>query len=194
MENAQFSGTRPMMSLPQAVKQVLRKYADFSGRATRAEYWWWVLATTIVSLVLQTIDSFIVSLISEGLEASPLSTVFGLAVLLPGLAVTARRLHDIGKSGWWILVWFVIGIVGLIPVAVGIIAMFLAWGMDWDAVAAEALITLIVGIALTALIELGLMVWVIVWMARQGRSGPNSYGAAPRAIDAGTPPGADTIG
>lgn len=89
---------------------VLKKYAVFSGRAQRAEYWYFVLFNFIVSFAL----SFVVGLISDKL--SFVSTLYSLAVLVPSLAVGVRRLHDIGKSGWWILI-------GLIPVVGWIIAI-----------------------------------------------------------------------
>jgi len=76
------------------------KYAQFFGRARRSEFWYFALFNFIVSLGLGMIDAF------TGLGF--LSSVYGLAVLVPSLAVGVRRLHDTGKSGWWILI-------GLIP-------------------------------------------------------------------------------
>ena len=72
------------MTIQEAVKVCLRKYADFGGRATRAEFWWWVLATTIASLVLGAVDSLI-SVLTVGYGYSPFSTIFTLAILLPHL-------------------------------------------------------------------------------------------------------------
>ncbi len=71
-------------------------YADFKGRARRKEYWMFVLFNIIVSVVIAVIASVI------GLKF--LSSLYSLAVLVPCLALTARRLHDIGKSGWWMLI------------------------------------------------------------------------------------------
>lgn len=80
-------------------KVVLENYANFNGRARRAEYWWFVLANIIVSIVFQIIDSIIGLPIFGGL--------YGLAVLIPAIAVTIRRLHDVDKSGWFILLAFI---------------------------------------------------------------------------------------
>ena len=183
----------PMMTLPEAVKQVLRKYADFNGRATRAEYWWWVLATFIFGMALGTIDAFIVSIIDQEWASSPLTTIFHLAILLPNLAVSVRRLHDIGKSGWWILVWFVLAVIGWIPVVVGLVISLLR-GMLEGRVQADSIVPLIVGGAITLLLALALLLWIILWMARQGESGPNRYGPAPRAATGPEPlPNADAI-
>ena len=80
--------TRPMMTIQESVKTCIRKYADFTGRATRAEYWWWVLATTIVGFALSAVDGFINSFTGPYSLQSPESAIFGLAILLPDLAVT----------------------------------------------------------------------------------------------------------
>ena len=106
----------------EAVVQGFRKYADFGGRATRAECWWWVLFLVIGSAVFTGIDS----LIGWG---SPLDTLFVLATLLPTLAVTARRLHDIGKTGWWQLGWYAISLAAwLVAGIMYVIAAAIAYG------------------------------------------------------------------
>ncbi len=79
------------MNFPLAVQTCLKKYADFSGRASRSEYWWFALAYFIGTGILGTISE-------------TLSGLLALGVLLPSLAVATRRLHDIGKSGWWQLI------------------------------------------------------------------------------------------
>jgi len=89
--------------------KVLRQYADFSGRARRTEYWMFQLFNIIAFIVLYAID--------VGLGTMFLGLIYGLAVLLPSLAVAARRLHDIGRSGWWQL----IGIIPLIGAIVMIV-------------------------------------------------------------------------
>jgi uncharacterized membrane protein YhaH (DUF805 family) len=94
------------MSFMDAVKAVLTNYVGFSGRARRSEYWWFVLFNVIVSVVAGII---------AGLIRFPLlSTLVSLALLLPGIAVSIRRMHDIGKSGWVLLL-------GLIPLVGAII-------------------------------------------------------------------------
>lgn len=84
------------MNFSQAVTVCLRKYIDFSGRAGRPEFWWFFLFQFIVMVV-------------TGMMSNVLNGIAGLALLLPGLAVGARRLHDIDKSGWFLLL-------GLIPI------------------------------------------------------------------------------
>lgn len=76
-------------------KLVFKKYAQFNGRSTRSEYWYFVLFSGIISLVLSIIFEF-------------LSTLFTLLILIPSLSVQVRRLHDVGRSGWLVLVSFII--------------------------------------------------------------------------------------
>lgn len=80
------------MDFQTAVRTCLQKYVTFEGRATRPEYWWFVLFSVGVVLVLG---------ILGGLFGAVLLMVLGLALLPPGVAAAARRLHDTGRSGWW---------------------------------------------------------------------------------------------
>ena len=81
---------------------VLKKYAVFSGRATRSEYWYFQLFNTIVYIILMVLDGLI-SINNFGF----LTIIYMLAMIIPSIAVTVRRLHDTGKSGWMILISFV---------------------------------------------------------------------------------------
>ena len=91
--------------------EVMRKYAVFSGRARRQEYWMFVLSNVIIVVFLGIIDGMADS-DSEG-SRSTLTTLYVLATLIPFLAVGVRRLHDTGRSGWWMLIG-VIPIIGAI--------------------------------------------------------------------------------
>jgi uncharacterized membrane protein YhaH (DUF805 family) len=84
------------MTFGESIKTCFSKYAAFDGRASRSEYWWWFLFVFLVSM-------------ATGIVSQMLSGLFSLAVLLPGLAVGARRLHDTDRSAWFLLV-------GLIPI------------------------------------------------------------------------------
>ena len=94
--------------------KVLKKYAVFSGRARRKEYWYFALFNFIIGLVLSLIDVSIGLLLGFLWFYGVLSWIYYLAVLVPSIAVTVRRLHDTGRSGWWIFI-------GLIPFVGGII-------------------------------------------------------------------------
>jgi uncharacterized membrane protein YhaH (DUF805 family) len=82
--------------------EVLKKYAVFSGRARRKEYWMFVLISTIISIVLSALDAAL-GLTRMG-GVGPLDGIYSLAVLIPSIAVSIRRLHDTNRSGWWLLI------------------------------------------------------------------------------------------
>ncbi|MCM5663234.1 DUF805 domain-containing protein [Galbibacter mesophilus] len=94
------------------LKVLKNHYADFNGRARRKEYWMFALFNLIFALIAGVLDN-VTGLAFEGIGYGPIYIVYGLIVLIPGIAVAVRRLHDIGKSGWMMLV-------GLIPIIGGI--------------------------------------------------------------------------
>ena len=88
-----------------------KNYITFTGRSRRAAYWMFVLFNFIAVILANVIDN-VLGLAGEA-GYGPVSMIYGLAVFLPGLALAIRRLHDTGRSGWWMLIGF-IPIVGLI--------------------------------------------------------------------------------
>jgi uncharacterized membrane protein YhaH (DUF805 family) len=102
------------------IQAVTKKYATFSGRARRAEFWMFTLISALISLALGILDMVLGW--SDGYGV--FSTIFGLAVLLPTLAVAVRRLHDTDRSGWWLLI-------GLVPF-VGWIVLLIFYIQDSD--------------------------------------------------------------
>lgn len=100
------------MNFVDAVRSGFNNYANFSGRALRSEYWWWVVFVWIAGIVANIIDRALGLTIyttnMNGIEqgSGPIAAIVGLALLIPGLAVLVRRLHDTDRSGWWF--WLVI--------------------------------------------------------------------------------------
>lgn len=88
------------MNFFQAVTSCFQNYATFSGRAPRSEFWFWILFVILASTLCNILDE---ALFPERVESMlyPLSTCFSVISFLPGLAVGTRRLHDVGRSGWW---------------------------------------------------------------------------------------------
>ncbi|MBL9134792.1 MAG: DUF805 domain-containing protein [Verrucomicrobiales bacterium] len=85
---------------------VLRNFSNFSGRARRKEYWMFALINTLISILLLVADYF-VGTYSIKLGMGLLNGLYTLAVIVPAIAVSVRRLHDTGRSGWWILICLV---------------------------------------------------------------------------------------
>jgi len=109
------------MEFKQSVQVCLRdKYADFSGRAPRSEYWWFALFYAVLICALY----FLATITALAMRSASLALILGLVIFLvcigmvvPSLAVTVRRLHDVGKSGWF---WFI----SLVPVVGSFILLY----------------------------------------------------------------------
>ncbi|MDD5160630.1 MAG: DUF805 domain-containing protein [Sulfuricurvum sp.] len=89
------------MTFKESITTCLTKYAVFTGRAPRSEYWWFVLAQLLIGFGIGFIGGFL------GIDMGGLSLIAMLVMFLPGLAVAIRRLHDLGKSGWFYLLIFI---------------------------------------------------------------------------------------
>ena len=105
------------VSFSEAIKSGFNKYCCFTGRASRSEYWWWVLFTFIVGVIVGIV-------FGDGTAGTIISGLVSLALFLPGLGLGVRRLHDIGRSGWAILL-------ALIPI-VGAIILIIWFIKDSD--------------------------------------------------------------
>jgi len=105
------------MGFKDAISSGFRNYIGFSGRAARSEYWYWVLFILLLQIVAWLIDMTLFGFNTTGVN--PISSLLSLATFLPGLAVSIRRLHDIDRVGWWVLL-------GLIPVIGWIVLIYWA--------------------------------------------------------------------
>ena len=96
------------MTFSDSIQNVLLNFAEFRGRATRSEYWYWVLFALCLQVLFQIVDGLVSAPLmgfpSFALDAGrPISVLGMIALLPPTLAVGCRRLHDVGRSGWWLL-------------------------------------------------------------------------------------------
>ena len=102
-----------MMDLQTSIKTCFKKFANFDGRASRSEYWWFQLFYIVIIIVAAIFDSFYVD---NSQTMGPVELVSTLVLFIPALSVGVRRLHDVGRSGWW---WLAsITIIGLIPLLI----------------------------------------------------------------------------
>lgn len=144
-------------------KVVFENYANFNGRARRSEYWYFTLASLILSLLTMMIDKML------DLKFG-INTLYSLAVFIPSLAVSTRRLHDIGKSGWLLLIAYGIMIVAGI---VGAISAF-------SALAGGGMPSFGLGLGLAVLVAIAVAVWMLILFCTNGDEGTNQYGADPK--------------
>lgn len=93
------------MNFTQAVSSGFSRYFDFRSRSSRSEYWWWTLFSVLLSVVATVFDAALFG------GAAVLDTLSSVTLFVPGLAVGARRLHDIGRSAWWLLI--ILTIIGI---------------------------------------------------------------------------------
>ena len=145
-----------------AIAQGFRRYIDFRGRASRAEYWWWwvfALAGGGLSYLLSTV-----------VESRVPEVVFVVVMFLPTSAITTRRLHDIGKTGWWKTAWLALGVIS------GALA-FIS-----NEVGSGTLGSVVPGIA-SGLVAAAGGIWAVAWLVRQGDAGPNRFGPDPQVVN-----------
>ncbi|BCA58848.1 DUF805 domain-containing protein [Sphingomonas sp. HMP6] len=159
----------------------LKRYAEFSGRSRRKEYWMWILFLILANIVLSILDAVLglggsattttssapgAMGAAGNLSGGLLSGVFSLAVLVPNITVAVRRLHDTDRSGWWIL----------LP----IVPLVLAFGGVFAGAAAASVSSMMfAGVAFLGVFISGLL--LLVWYCTEGTRGPNRFGDDPKA-------------
>ncbi len=147
------------MGFGDAIKSVFSKYATFSGRARRSEYWWFILFSWLVNAALTILSA-------------PLAAVWGIAIFLPSIAVLARRLHDTGRSGWLYICVFVFGIVFAVFAGVFSYASLLYGNYEAGCT----------GMSFLGLAVLGTWVYMIVILCQDSQPGANKYGPNPKEV------------
>ncbi len=162
----------------QSVTSVFRNYVNFRGRAQRSEFWWFVLFSIVVSAILSMLAS-----VARPLEV--LEFIFFLVVLLPSLAVTARRLHDTNRTAWWMLLY----LIPILGFTVLVTLFLVVLGMDvlepWETNDVE---WGILGIIFLIWFLGSIAAWIVllVFQIMPGTVGPNRYGPDPLRPDLGT--------
>lgn len=149
------------MGFSDAISTCLKKYFTMSGRAPRSEYWWFILATIIVGLVAVILDAAISGFSTE---TGPIETIANLLLLCPTLTAAVRRLHDAGRSGWYVLA-------PLLGIALGLAtgaAIGPSMGQGGPILSG---IIIILGFAI--------QLW---WLCQPSQPGPNQYGPNPLEV------------
>jgi uncharacterized membrane protein YhaH (DUF805 family) len=170
------------MTFVGAVKSVFVNFKRFKGTASRSEYWFFVLATVLIGIVLSTIESIIwppieTEDIIEALnQPTPLTTITGLLLLIPTLAVTSRRIQDSGWSGKWLFLY----LLPIIPLLMGIIGV-VGYLQSTSAPEIEVLATSVAYFVPTLLIAFGVQVFLLILCLLPSKSREQGNKYAPEA-------------
>ena len=164
-----------------AVKTCFKKYFDFKGRARRSEFWWFVLFMIIVSSALTFLSVLVPAM-------GYVSLAFSLAVLIPEIAALTRRLHDIGRGGWWVLLMFlcILGYYGCMAYLLGPnldalaemtdpmeLGMEMANAVQSSPAVATTMICCSIGVLIFAILN-------IIFAVIDSKWGTNKYGPSPK--------------
>ena len=169
------------MGFVQSIKVCLSKYVVFSGRATRSEYWWFVLFVILCNIVFSVLDRAIFGTDPEtGEGMSVLNPLFQLAVFLPMLAAGWRRLHDTGRPGWYLLLPMALGFATMIALLSGVAVFSVLEGGvdDPEVLRGPAAFLGVTGMIVVWVLQLVLTVMMIWWLTRPSEEGANAYGPA----------------
>ena len=143
------------MDFAPAVRRCLtEKYCSFKGRASRSEFWWFMLFMFLVNVVVSLVAGFLPSAAGNGL-----SVLVSLAFILPNIGVTARRLHDRNLSGWW----------QLAPIVPTILLLAMIFTMSITETA----------LVLLSLLAVAVAIWFLIMLILPGTLGPNRFGPDP---------------
>ncbi|MCA0946774.1 DUF805 domain-containing protein [Salipiger pacificus] len=169
------------MGFVEAIKVCLRKYANFSGRARRPEYWWFVLFVALATLVATLIDVAIWGTAETAVRI--LGPIVQLALMLPLFAVGWRRLHDSGRPGWYLLLPMLLGIATALALLLGV-AVFgsmEAHGVPSEELRGPAGVLGSVSMVLVGILQLVLTLLMLWWLTRPTDPQPNRFGPPPPA-------------
>lgn len=160
------------MNFTQAIKSVFSNYANFSGRARRSEYWYFVLFSAIINLALIPV-SILASEVGQ-----IITTLIGLAILVPSLAVLVRRLHDVGKSGWYYFGFLIIYIILLIICCITafVFSDLRSESSAFGIVGVIPMILLFFGV-------IGYSFYLLYLMCNDSQIGENRWGANPKGVN-----------
>ena len=150
------------MSFGEASKSVFSKYATFSGRARRSEYWYFVLFNVLFMLGF----ALIARVFPEAKFLTYLYLVYSLAIVIPSLAVGVRRLHDIGKRGWNMFILLIVALLNSSITVLGKSSLKIGSGV----------------LLILAIIALALTVLFVVWLCKDSQPGENKWGPNPKEV------------
>ncbi len=168
------------MGLIEATRTCLSKFATFSGRASRSEYWWFLLAVVLASVILSVVDSIVFGTAED--SGQPLTGIFQLVMFVPLLAAAWRRLQDSGRPGWYALLPMLFSLAFVVVTLFGIFAVsVVVEGGDPAGDEARGLLSMIgmSGLMIMGAIQIAVTILMLWWLTRPSEPGTNAYGPAP---------------
>lgn len=159
----------------------LKHYADFSGRASRSEFWYFQLFNFLIEIGIYLIVLAIKEVI--GIDLGFLRFVYPIALFIPNLAVSARRLHDTNRSGWWQLLTIITGLImyGFVMTFAYLLCLYVIWGEDmrgFTIFREEKLLSVLLFVSITCHIAAEIL--LLVWYCRDSQQGVNRFGPNPK--------------
>lgn len=159
----------------------LKHYADFSGRASRSEFWYFRLFNVLTFIGIYLIIVAIKIVI--GIDLGFLILAYPIALFIPNFAVTARRLHDTNRSGWWQLLPIITGLIisGLVITLVYLLCFYAVWGEDmrgFTIFREEKLLSVLLFVSIICHIAAEIL--LLVWYCRDSQQGVNRFGPNPK--------------
>ena len=182
-------GVEPRLTFKEAIGECLSKYATFTGRSRRSEYWWFGLFVLILTLFPAGLSMATVGILGKTENVFCMVTLMAVAsfvvvlwTIIPSFAVQTRRLHDVGRSGWWIVGSVAVGL--LYPIAKSVVLGFEALDSDNEVQnLIDAFQVSTVGgtvMLLLALVGPGLSIAGFVFSLQDSHRGENKYGPSPK--------------
>ena len=165
----------PMMEFGEAIKVCWKKYFDFTGRARRSEYWWFVLFQMFVSIPCAILDG----MLQAAVGLSFINGIASLLLFIPSMTVSFRRLHDIGRSGWWMGVSMILMIGGMILMftQVSLSGVDL---LDDDAIVRAMFEVKNIVLWLPIIVSFILCVIIFIFSLMDSHKSANKYGPSPK--------------
>ena len=170
------------MNFATAVRTCLSKYFSFSGRASRSEYWWFLLFVVLGSIVFTLLDGVLFGAdASAGNSQGTLAPLWQLAMFIPLLSAGWRRLQDGGRPGWYILLPMLVSLVSIVGLFFGIFTFGVIEqnAADPEMLRGPAAVLGLSGIFVVAIVQLVLTILMLWWLTRPSEPGANAYGPVP---------------
>jgi uncharacterized membrane protein YhaH (DUF805 family) len=176
-----------VMTFTQSIRICLSKFATFSGRASRPEYWFFFLFVTLVGVIAAVLDAAVFAAptpsplnLETSFASAPLQAVVGFGLLLPHMAVAVRRMHDTARSGWFVFLPSLLAMAAVATALVGIgMAGLFQHGGNFDILLTNLTLSIVIPTLIVLLFSPLLVLW---WLTRPSHPDATRYGPDPSEV------------